>query len=76
MAPIPIDGRKDYMQASCVMVFESLNRAPMIEEDRERSISVSARGISPRIRKMSREQLDALIENGRGSTSRFPGAAR
>ncbi|MGB3799590.1 MAG: patatin-like phospholipase family protein [Lewinella sp.] len=76
LAPIPIDGLKDYMQAFYVMVFESLNRAPLIEEDWERSISVSARGISPRIKKMSREQLDTLIQSGEESTSRFLAAAR
>ena len=68
LAPLPIENLRDYMQAFYVMVFENLNRAPLIPADWERTISVSARGVSPRIRRMSARQLRSLTDSGEEST--------
>ena len=69
LAPYEINGVKDYIEAFYVFVLENLNRSQLTEKDWERTISVSSAGIGPKVKKLSKEQKDALIKCGHESTS-------
>lgn len=67
----PIQSMPDYLQAFYVLVLETLNRTSLIAEDWARTISVSSVGISPRIKKLSSEQKEALILSGKRSAKNY-----
>jgi NTE family protein len=65
LCPCEITRMKDFTAAFYNVVHESLNRQSMTEQDWQRSISVSTGGIGARIRKMSQNEKQLLVENGR-----------
>jgi len=65
LSPCEIIRMKDFTAAFYKIVHESLNRQSMTEQDWQRSISVSTGGIEPRIRRMSQNEKNLLVENGR-----------
>lgn len=69
--PLPIKNMSDYLQAFYVLVLENLNRTPLIAADWDRTISVSSVGISPKIKKLTVEQKQLLIQSGKISTEKF-----
>lgn len=71
LVPLPIENMNDYLVAFYVLILENLNRISLIPEDWERTISVSSVGISPRIKKLSKEQKELLIKSGEKSTQVF-----
>ena len=71
LVPIQINNISDYLEALYILILENLNRTPLIPEDWERTISVSSVGIGPRIKKLSKEQKEALIKSGKLSTQRY-----
>ncbi|MFT5337825.1 MAG: NTE family protein [Luteibaculaceae bacterium] len=71
LVSIPISNMNTYLEAFYVLILENLNRIPLIPEDWERTISVSSVGISPRIKKLSTEQKESLIQSGEISTRRY-----
>jgi len=71
LVPIQINNISDYLEALYILILENLNRTPLIPEDWERTISVSSVGIGPRIKKLSKEQKEALIKSGKLSTRRY-----
>ena len=71
LVPIQIKNFSDYLTAFYVLTLEKLNRTTLIPEDWERTISVSSVGISPRIKKLSLEQKQALIKSGEDFTLMF-----
>lgn len=71
LMPIEINTISDYLMAFYVLTLENLNRNKLIPEDWERTISVSSAGISPRIKKLSKDQKEALIKNGEDYTELF-----
>ena len=71
LVPIQINSMSDYLEAFYILILENLNRTPLIPEDWERSISVSSVGISPRIKKLSKNQKDSLIKSGELSTRKY-----
>ena len=64
LAPVEINGFKNYISAFYSYVIENLNRNQLTPEDWTRTVSISAIGISPKIRKLSVKEKDALIESG------------
>lgn len=66
-----IDNLRDYVSAFYVLVLENLNRHNLTEEDWDRTVSVSSAGIGPRIKKLSKEQKELLVESGRTSIATY-----
>lgn len=64
LAALPINSFKEYLSAFYNIVIENLNRQPLTKEDWARTVSISSGNISPRIRKMKKEEIELLINNG------------
>jgi NTE family protein len=71
LAHIPIKSMNDYLEAFYILILENLNRNSLIEADWERTISVSSVGIGPRIKKLSKQQKEALINSGENSAKKY-----
>jgi NTE family protein len=65
IAAMQVGNLKQYMSAFYNMVIENLNRQKLTEEDWKRTVSISDGKIGPRIRKLSAEEINILINNGR-----------
>ena len=73
LIPQVIDNFSDYLSAFYLIVIENLNRMQLKEADWKRTVFVSSVGISPKIKKLTKDQKDKLIESGRSSMERFFG---
>jgi NTE family protein len=71
LAPMPVHTIKEYASAFYNIVLESLNRQNLSPDDWKRTVSISDGNIAPRIRRLSKEEIDMLLENGRVATQRF-----
>jgi len=65
--PIFIQGFNTYMQAFYEMSFEKLNRISMSESDWQRTIIIDSKHIETKVRKLSDEEKDMLVESGRSA---------
>lgn len=65
IAPVPIGRFKNYMGAFYNFVIENLNRSSLTPEDWQRTVSISSGNVGPKIRKLSIEEKDSLMHNGR-----------
>lgn len=64
LAPVEIDNLRDYIGALYLFTIEKLNRYDLSPEDWERTISVSSKGIGPRIKKLSVKEKTLLTSSG------------
>jgi len=64
LAPIPVTRSRHYVASFYNYVIENLNRGTLTREDWKRTISISSGTIGPKIRKLSPEEKDLLINNG------------
>jgi NTE family protein len=64
LANYPITDFADYVSAFYVMVIENLNRNHLTGDDWKRTISVSSVGITPKVKKLSKQQKQALTKSG------------
>jgi NTE family protein len=64
LAAYPINDFMDYVSAFYVMVIENLNRTQLTEDDWSRTISVSSVGNTPKVKKLSSQQKQALTKSG------------
>lgn len=71
LAPYEIEKFSDYLGSFYTIIIENLNRHSLTEADWSRTISVSSVGISPKIRKLSRDEKNALLQSGSLNTTRF-----
>ena len=71
LAEYPIEDFQDYVAAFYTMVVENLNRQLLTDEDWERTVSVSSVGIGPKVKKLSPEQKERLINSGYESTNQY-----
>jgi NTE family protein len=71
LVPIEIKNLNDYLSSLYILIIENLNRNELTDEDWSRTISISSVGITPRIKKMSKEQKASLIESGRAYTAKY-----
>ena len=71
LAAMPVDNLKQYILAFYNIVNENLNRQQLTEEDWRRTVSISDGNIGPRIRNLSKEEINILIENGRKAMKNF-----
>jgi NTE family protein len=65
LVTMPVTKFSQYMAAFYTMILENLNRIPLRQEDWQRSVSIADGKISARIRKLSEQEIQTLIENGR-----------
>src|SRR6187401_231918 len=65
LAEMPIDGLKQYFGAFYNIVIENLNRQRLTKADWQRTVSISDGDVLPKVRKLSKEEITILIENGR-----------
>ena len=65
LAEIDVNNFKTYVGAFYNMVIENLNRQSLTENDWERTVSISDAAIGPKMRKLSKAEVQQLIENGR-----------
>jgi NTE family protein len=65
LAEMPIDNLKQYFGAFYNIVIENLNRQQLTNTDWQRTVSISDGDVLPKVRKLSKEEIAILIENGR-----------
>jgi NTE family protein len=65
LAELPIRNMKTYLGAFYNIVIENLNRQTLTSDDWARTVSISDGGVGPRLRRLSKAEIDILIENGR-----------
>lgn len=65
LAEMPIDHLKQYFGAFYNIVIENLNRQLLTITDWQRTVSISDGDVLPKVRKLSKEEVTILIENGR-----------
>jgi len=71
LAEIPIANINNYFLAFYNIVIENLNRQKLTDTDWKRTISISDGKTAPRIRKLSKVELNRLIENGRKAVRNY-----
>ena len=71
LAAMPITNLKEYTRAFYTMIMENLNRQALTQEDWSRTVSISSSDISSRIRKLSKAEIDTLVENGRTAAATY-----
>ncbi len=71
LAEYPIENFMDYISAFYVMVIENLNRNNLTQDDWNRTISVSSVGITPKIKKLSKQQKEMLVSSGYKSAENY-----
>jgi len=76
LAPMPINNLQQYLGAFYNIIIENLNRQTLSKADWQRTVSISDGNIGPRIRKLRREEIDTLVENGKKATSNYLAAKR
>ena len=64
LIPLEINNLKDYITAFYIFTLENLNRNTLTEEDWKRSISISSGEVGPKIKRLSKEQIETLVKNG------------
>jgi len=67
LAEMPINNLKEYFGAFYTITMENLNRQRLTSEDWQRTVSISDGDVQPRLRKLSKEEVTILIENGRNA---------
>jgi len=65
LAEIPISDLGEYFRAFYTITMENLNRQRLTSEDWQRTVSISDGDVQPRLRKLSKEEIAILIENGK-----------
>ena len=68
---MPVSNFKEYVNAFYVMMMENLNRQTLSKQDWERTVSISDGNISPRIRKLSKQEIETLIINGKTAAANY-----
>jgi NTE family protein len=71
LAAMPVDNFKEYVNAFYNMIIENLNRQQLTKEDWQRTVSISDGNIGPRIRKLSKKEVETLIDNGRAAMKNY-----
>jgi NTE family protein len=71
LAPMEVNSIKEYFAAFYNIIIENLNRQTLTNEDWQRTVSISDGNVGPKVRKLSREEVDVLIYNGAAGTKQF-----
>lgn len=65
LAEMQVGNLNEYFRAFYSIVIENLNRQRLTGVDWQRTISISDGNVQPRVRKLLKEEINILIENGR-----------
>jgi NTE family protein len=65
LAEMPVDDLKQYFGAFYNIVIENLNRQQLTGTDWQRTVSISDGDVLPKVRRLSKEEVTILIENGK-----------
>lgn len=65
LAEIPIENLNQYFRAFYTIIMENLNRQRLTAADWQRTVSISDGDVLPRVRKLSKEEVSTLLQNGR-----------
>jgi NTE family protein len=68
LAPFDIKRFGDFSDAFYSIILETVNRTPLTKEDWDRTISIDDADIDPRIKKLEKKQIAALVDNGMNAT--------
>lgn len=71
LAPVEISRFKNYMGAFYNYVIENLNRAALTPDDWKRTVSISSGDVGPKIKKLSVQEKDMLMLNGRTALQQY-----
>ncbi len=71
LAHLEINNLKDYINAFYTIVIENLNRNELTEMDWKRTVSISHKGIVPKVKRLKKAQKNMLIESGRRAMEGF-----
>lgn len=71
IATLPVTNFKQYLGAFYNIVIENLNRQQLSEEDWKRTVSISDGKIGPGIKKLSAEEKNLLMDNGRMAVKNY-----
>jgi len=71
LAPLPITNLSEYIFAFYNFTLESLNSNLLNQEDWQRTVSISSAGIGPKVKKLTEEQKNLLIESGRNGVKEY-----
>jgi NTE family protein len=71
IAPFRINSFRQYISALYNIVIENLNRSLPYEEEKRKTIYINTNNISPKVRKITREQKQLLYDNGMEAVSNF-----
>lgn len=76
LAPFDIGRFGDFSDAFYSIILETVNRRPLTKEDWERTVSIDDGAIHPRIKKLAKKQISALMDNGKNATMKYLQASR
>ncbi len=65
LAEMQVKNLKGYVAAFYNIIIESLNRQSLTDDDWARTISISDGGIGPRLRRLSDQEVQSLLRNGK-----------
>jgi len=71
LASLEINNFRDYINAFYTIIIENLNRNELTEADWNRTVSISHKGIAPKVKKLKKAQKDMLVDSGRGAMKAF-----
>ena len=71
LAPLPVNNFKEYMEAFMLLMVESMNRPQLLPNDRLRTVSISDGQLGPRIRKLKKEEVERMLNNGKKAVREF-----
>ena len=71
LAPMEINSLKDYFGAFYNIVIENLNRQMLTREDWLRTVSISDGNVAPRVRRIPKEDVTILMNNGAIATKKY-----
>tara|TARA_Y100000385_G_scaffold196603_1_gene203604 strand:+ start:9408 stop:10400 length:993 start_codon:yes stop_codon:yes gene_type:complete len=71
LAPMAIHQLDDYVSALYNYVIENLNNKGLKQEDWNRTVFISSEGISPKIKKLKKEEKQKLIDSGRHHSQNY-----
>ncbi len=71
IAPYDISGYKTFSASFYTLTSESINRQKLSENQFNQTVLISNLGMSPKVRKLSEEEKNALIESGKAGVRKY-----
>lgn len=71
LVEMPVQNFNQYLAAFYNIIIENLNRQQLTKTDWQRTVSINDGSIGPRIRKLSDEEVNTLINNGKEAVKQY-----